>query len=219
MGWRCLAGGLSAAVVALLGGPAEAPAGTYDVVSCGAPGAGGVNRAWQVAPDLDDRFWDIDATCPELSAWSERRAGVMAPNFSGAGFQLVAPAGTVLDKMVIWRTGYRFNNTGSAQGPWVVQGYRGDATVIGGPLAGETCLIPSGQIFCRFGAEGAMSPGSRVERDLETDKVLYSAACFDPPGCNTANGDGFPFAGLTIFGSVVTVRDDTAPSVVARAVP
>ena len=61
-----------------------------------------------------------------------------------------------------------------------------------------------------------MSAGSRVERDLETDKVLYSAACFDAPGCGTANGQGFPFAGLSISGSIVTVREEQAPSVVAR---
>ena len=190
-------------------GPAHA--GTYDVVSCGAPGAGGVNRAWQVSPNLDDRFWDVAASCPELSAWSERRPGVVAPNFTGAGFELIAPAGAILDRMVIWRTGYRFASDGTAQGPWVVQGYRADASVIGGPLTGETCVIAPGQPFCRFGAEGAMAPGARVERDLETTKVFYSTACFKDAGCPTANDAGFPFAGLSISGSVVTVRDDTRP--------
>jgi hypothetical protein len=92
----------------------SAAAGTYDVVSCGAPGANGINRAWQVAPDFDDRFWDVTPSCPSLSATSEPRAGVVAPNFTGAGFQLTAPAGALLDRMVIWRTGYRFNSTGSA---------------------------------------------------------------------------------------------------------
>ena len=204
------------AVVWMLVASAPAAAGTYDVVSCGAPGANGVNRAWQVAPDFDDRFWDVTPSCPLLSASSEPRPGVVAPYFTGAGFQLAAPPGAILDKMVIWRTGYRFNSTGSAQGPWVVQGYRGDATVIGGPLLGETCVIPSGQLFCRFGAEGTMSPGSRIERDLDTDKVLYSAACFEAAGCGTANDAGFPFAGLSISGSIVTVREETGPGVIAR---
>ena len=46
--------------------------------------------------------------------------------------------------------------------------------------------------------------------------MLYTAACFDPPGCLTANDAGFPFAGLIISGSIVTVRDVTKPSVIAR---
>src|SRR3954454_12833749 len=108
--------------MALLAVPAPAHAGSYDVVSCGAPGAGGVNKAWRGAPGFDARFYDVAASCPELSAWSERRPGVTAPYFTGAGFELLAPAGTVLDRMVIWRTGYRFNNTGTGQGPWTVQG-------------------------------------------------------------------------------------------------
>ena len=200
----------------MLGAPAAAPAGTYDVVSCGAPGANGVNRAWQSYGNFDDRFFDLAPTCPELSAWSERRAGVTAPNFTGAGFELNAPAGAILDRMVIWRTGYRFNNTGNGQGPWAVQGYKGDASVIGGPLTGETCNIPSNQISCRFGVEGAMAAGARSERDLETPQILYTVGCFDPPGCATANDQGFPFAGLSISGSIVTVRDVANPSVIAR---
>ena len=41
---------LAAALVGLAAaaaGASPAWAGTYDVVSCGAPGAGGVNRAWR----------------------------------------------------------------------------------------------------------------------------------------------------------------------------
>lgn len=198
------------AAVSMLVGAGPAAAGTYDVVSCGAPGANGVNRAWQVAPDFTDAYWDITPSCPSLSAFSEPRPGVIAPYFTGAGFQLAAPAPAILDKIVIWRHGYRFTNS------LLVQGYRGDASVIGGPLLGETCAIASGQPFCEFGAGAAMSAGSRVERDLETDKVLYSAACADPAGCATANDAGFPYAGLSISGSIVTVRDEAAPGVVAR---
>ena len=54
-----------------------AAAGTYDVVSCGAPGANGVNGAWQVAPDFDGRYWDINPSCPAMTAYSEPRAGVV----------------------------------------------------------------------------------------------------------------------------------------------
>jgi hypothetical protein len=98
--------------------------------------------------------------------------------------------------------------------PWVVQGYRADASVIGGPLIGETCKIAAGQPFCHFGVEGAMAPGARVERDLETTRIFYSAACFRDAGCPTANDASFPYAGLSISGSVVTVRDFTRPRVI-----
>jgi hypothetical protein len=204
-----------AATVAALGAAAPASAGTYDVVSCGAPGANGVNAAWQVTP-FDDRFWDVQPGCPEMFAWSERRTGVTVPNFTGAGFEFTAPPGAILDRMVIGRTGYRFNSTGTAQGPWSVAGYRADGSVIGGPLTGETCNFPSGRLDCRFGVETPRTPDTWIERDLETTKVLYSAACFDPPGCASANGAGYPFAGVSIYASIVTVREDVPPAVVAR---
>ena len=74
---RCVA-----LVLAVAAAPAHA--GTYDVVSCGAPGANGVNRAWTVAPDFDDRFWDVSTGCP-LSAFSEPRAGVVAASWTRRG--------------------------------------------------------------------------------------------------------------------------------------
>src|ERR671915_2155779 len=119
MRWRRMAA-LLTALFGLLAGAAEA--GTYEVYSCSAPGANGVNRAWQLYPGFDDRFWDADGSCPELTVRSEPRPGVTAPHFTGAGFHVQAPAGTLLDRLVIWRTGYRFNSTGQGQGPWVVGG-------------------------------------------------------------------------------------------------
>jgi hypothetical protein len=43
---RGLVGILAASLAAGAFGTGPAQAGSYDVVSCGAPGAGGVNRAW-----------------------------------------------------------------------------------------------------------------------------------------------------------------------------
>ena len=202
--------GAAIAAIETLAGAGAAPAGTYDVVSCGAPGANGVNRAWQVYPGFDDHFWDIKASCPALTALSEPRPGVVAPNFTGAGFHFKAPAGATLDRMVIWRTGYRYGSEGG-QLPWAVSGYRGDGTVIGGPLYGETCTIPRNQLHCDLPLAG-----QRVERDLETNEVLYSVSCFYEPGCDTANAQGIPFAQVSISGSIVTVRDEGLPAVIAR---
>ncbi len=206
------------AAIAALAGAGPAQAGSYDVVSCGAPGAGGVNHAWR-ALAFDDRFWNVTPRCPALSVTSEPSPGnaTRIPNWEGAGFELVAPPGALLDHVTIWRYGYRFNSTGDPQNTWQVQGYNGDSTVIGGPFAGETCLLTTSIPNCSFGAATAMSPASRADRDLETQRIFYSAACFDPPGCLSARDtDGFPFAGLSIYGSVVTVRDDAPPAVIAR---
>ena len=165
---------------------------------------------------FDDRFWEITPSCPTLGATSEPRPGVTAPHFTGAGYHVRAPSGAILDRMVIWRHGYRFNSTGVGQGPWAVGGYRGDSTLIGGPLFGETCNIALGkELHCDFGAPG-MAAAARVERDLETTEVLYSVSCFNEPGCGTANAEGFPFAGVFISGSIVTVREERPPTVVAR---
>jgi hypothetical protein len=211
-GW---AAALAVQVLVLCGAAAPASAGTYDVVSCGAPGAGGVNRAWTLYPGFDERYWNQVPSCPTLSATSDPAPGVRAGYFTGTGFHVVAPAGAILDRMVIWRHGYRFNSTGTAQGPWVVGGFRGDGTVIGGPLAGETCNIAANQLSCDFGAPG-MADAARIERDLETNEVLYNVSCFDQAGCVTANDQGFPFTGVFISGSVITVRDETLPAVTAR---
>lgn len=213
MGKRWWAVGVVALALPACAAPASA--GTYDVVSCGAPGAGGVNRAWAVYPGFDDNYWEITAGCPTLKATSEPRPGVVAPYFTGAGFHAVAPSGTILDKMVVWRHGYRFGSTPPGQGTWAVAGYRGDSTVIGGPLLGETCNIPPNALSCDFGAPGT-APAARVERDLETNEVLYSVSCFAEGGCGTANDQSFPFAGVFISGSMITVRDEARPTVVAR---
>jgi hypothetical protein len=163
--------GTAALLLVLLGvgcaSAGTAAAGTYDVVSCAAPGANGVNRAWQVYPGFNDAWWDVLPSCPDLTAWSERRPGVVAPFFNGAGFHVKAPAGTTLDRLVIWRKGYRFDSMDPGTDGWAVGGYNGDGTVIGGPLYGETCHIQPGQPLCELPSSGA-----RVERDIETNEVL-----------------------------------------------
>jgi hypothetical protein len=120
--------------------------------------------------------------------------------------------------MVIWRHGYRFDSTDPGYDGWAVSGYRGDGSIIGGPLLGETCHMPppAGQYHCEFGAGGVMTAAARVERDLETNEIVYSVSCFHGPGCGTANEGGFPFVQVSITGSVVTVRDEGRPTVVAR---
>ena len=88
--------------------PSPGGGGTYDVVSCGAPGANGVNRAWQVVARLRRPLLRHRAGLPGA-------VGLLGAARRGDGaelhrrrLQLDAPAGAILDRMVIWRTGYRF---------------------------------------------------------------------------------------------------------------
>jgi hypothetical protein len=214
MRWR----GIAALLVVLGGlgsvGTGTAVAGTYDIVSCGAPGANGVNRAWVLQAGYNVAQWDLKASCPELGGYSKPQPGVRADYFTGITYAIKAPPGAILDRITIWRSGYRFNSEGTENGTWSVAGYKADASVIGGPL-GEMCQInPEG--WCRFGSAGRMEPGARADRDLETSEISYSVACAVPAGCATANAESFPFAGIIIAGSIVTVREDAPPSVVAR---
>ena len=194
---------------------APAQAGTYDVVSCGAPGAGGVNRAWQVSPGFDDRFYDIGASCPELLAYSERRAGVTAPNFTERRLRAARAAGAVLDRMVIWRTGYRFNNNGTAQGPWIGAGLPRRRLGHRRAVHGRDVRHRAGPAVLplrRRGGDGAGRARRARPRD-HADPLL--GGLLPHAGCATANDQGFPFAGLSISGSVVTVRENTLPRVAA----
>ena len=63
--------GMVVAAAAMLTAVPGASAGSYDVVSCGAPGAGGVNGAWRVEyggfpPDVqpDPSSYQVIDQCP-----------------------------------------------------------------------------------------------------------------------------------------------------------
>ena len=74
-----MVGAMVVVATAALGVPA-ASAGTYDVVSCGAPGAGGVNRAWtpvssaRSTADSSRRDPSSSTTAPELRRAGQSRA-------------------------------------------------------------------------------------------------------------------------------------------------
>ena len=85
--------------------PATASAGTYDVVACNAPGAGGVNNSWagqatgfnersSRAAELRDR-----RRLPRRASrvWSRARSGSAAASaagfLTGAAWSFVAPGG------------------------------------------------------------------------------------------------------------------------------
>ena len=137
--------------------PAQAAyAGSYDVVSCGAPGAGGVNRAWTARVDVADAYETAD--CGEaLFAGSSAQPNRTAPYFTSANWIFAAPAGTRITRLVTWRQGLSYCCNG-----WKVAAYDGQANIVGGPF-GETCTPPQGFIPCTFGAPGVSpDPPSRT---------------------------------------------------------
>src|SRR5829696_1726370 len=182
--------------------PAEA--GTYDVVSCGAPGAGGANRAWTGRAD-DPSSLEVANCGAALFGGSSAQPNRTAPFFTSASWTFTAPSGTRIARLVAWRWGRYFGNG------WRVTARQGDGNIIGGPLFGETCNIPSGQIGCEFGSRGGVGAANRVQYDLDTNQVFYNAACEASGGCPTSNNSGTRFAEFEVYGTSVTVRDDTAP--------
>src|SRR5918995_5662826 len=125
---------VAAAAVLLAAAPAQA--GTYEVVSCGAPGAGGVNRAWvgEVVP-AGGPFTIANCGSELLGATSstKQRAGY----FSGANWSFTAPSGTTIARLVTWRYGQLFCCNG-----WGVAAYEANGNIVGGGLGGETCSPP-----------------------------------------------------------------------------
>src|SRR5215210_4290794 len=99
---RSWIGVVLAALCLACASPAEA--GTYDVVSCGAPGAGGANRAWvgEIVP-AGSPFSIAGCGSELLGATSstKQRAGY----FSGANWTFTAPSGTTITRLVTWRFG------------------------------------------------------------------------------------------------------------------
>ena len=194
------------AVAAVLLAAAPAHAGTYDVVSCGAPGAGGVNRAWvgEVVP-AGGPFTIAGCGSELLGATSSTRQ--RAGYFQGVNWSFTAPAGTRITRLVTWRHGQLFCCNG-----WSVAAYADGAGVVGGGFGGETCSPPQGFVPCTFGASGGVSAASRAEYgDLSTGRIFYSAGCGEPSGCDTANDSGQRFAEYHVYGTAVTIRDDVAP--------
>src|SRR5687768_7327120 len=104
---------LVATALALLA-PAVAEAGTYDVVSCRAPGAGGVNNSLVFStssydPQYEDDavgWYEADSSCADgLVARSSTARGTFAKWLTGASWSFTAPPGTDIVAFSSWRFG------------------------------------------------------------------------------------------------------------------
>jgi hypothetical protein len=220
--------GLAVVVVLAVGlTAAPARAGTYDVLSCGAPGAGGINRAWEPVLDAypgnapEPGNFDFINECPGprtfLLARSKAAAGFTAGWARSAFWRLTAPAGTKISRVVLWRWGQVLRTdpefAGDVTDDWDIL-----ATTDLGNIGLEYCPIPEGQPSCETGSRDPMSAASRAQYDVNTSFIRWGVIC-NPQrlkNCQTAaqGGDlaGYPRASLNIWGSIVTIRDDALPS-------
>ena len=98
-----------------------------DVASCAAPGQAASIGRGPSRPTSTSASANVSTGCP-LSAFSEPRAGVVAPSWTGGGVQLEAPAGAAFERMRDLAPRLRVRNVPEAA-PGCVQGYNADATV------------------------------------------------------------------------------------------
>jgi hypothetical protein len=133
---RGLAGVVVVAATVLASAPA-ASAGTYNVVSCRAPGAGGVNAAW--TPFLSSfnstaqpEAFSFESTCPgasgQLSARSAAHAGQVAFWSHSGSLRFTAPPGTSITKLIVWRWG-QMVKTDAGVYDWRVYGETDDGRI------------------------------------------------------------------------------------------
>jgi hypothetical protein len=205
--------------------PAGAQAGTYDVVSCNAPGADGRNNSLTYAAESFDPqyagqvggWYEGDGSCADgLVARSRTVDGTVAKWLTGAAWTFDAPAGTEIVGFTHWRFGEARdqapddpNTPGDEGDHWRAAVVDHTNQPIGGAL-GETCghglNIPS----CTFGAPGGQEATHRVA----TPRLRWVVDCLGEivGGCPTSYG-GYPLASMVVYGTKVTLQDVSAPTV------
>jgi len=214
-----------AAGLALLA-PAGARAGTYDVVSCNAPGAGGVNHSLSYAPTSFDPqyngqvggWYEGDGSCADgLIARSRTIDGTVAKWLTGGNWIFNAPAGTEVVALSSWRFAEARDSGGDDPNTplidegdhWRVDVVDASGQPIGGPGGGETCSHPVGVDACTIGAPG----GVRADHRLVTNHLRWQVSCGGEitGGCPTSYG-GYPLATMVVYGTRITLEDSSAPS-------
>jgi hypothetical protein len=232
-------------LVTLLVLAASAPAawaGTYDVVSCGAPGAGGVNKAWVSAlgdlrgfnpdaPEANPNDFDFGIECAGgLFARSH-----FGPPHEAAGFgtsatlSFTAAPGTAIVGAQLTRYGEARPSADNPDTPenesgrWEVFAQDGkDGTQIGGPLSADACK-PQGGNVCTIGSSGG-TPSPRY-RLAGSPRISWGVVCGGDSGpfsCFTNAGEGFgyyPLATFLLYAATVTVEDLERPGAVAAGGP
>ena len=224
--------GMVVAAAMMLAAVPTASAGTYDVVSCGAPGAGGVNRAWRaeaggfqtesVNIPPDPASYEIADQCPSQLLVRSAPADGNAPFLTSGNWVFDAPSGTRLTRLETWRFGVRLRTSaddpqpgqsGDQGDPWRVWTRDEGAQIVGG-VFGENCSAPPGAIGCSFGSDSGVGAASRAVYGINVGRISYAVSCEELTGCPRAYS-GTPIATIKLFGTRVTVTDTTPPALKA----
>jgi hypothetical protein len=213
------------AVTTLLA-PAGARAGTYDVVSCAAPSAGGANHSLTYAASSFDPqyngqvggWYQGDASCAGgLLAQSRAVDGTVAKWLTGAAWYFNAPAGT--DIVGFWSSRYAeaYDSGGDDPGtPYVDEGDHWRSEVVddsgqplGGAGGGETCAHGVGVPSCTIGSPG----GTRMDHRLVAKQLRWQVVCGGEivGGCPTSYAS-YPLATMAVYATQVTLEDKSAPT-------
>ncbi len=204
--------------------PATASAGTYDVVACNAPGAGGVNNSWTgqatgfgpnapPQPQNYEIFDDCAGARGEKGLVARSAVGGDQPAgfLTGASWQFIAPAGTQITRITVWRFGAKFRGSGDTVEPWFVGAQEGNGNNIGGAFSPDGCNNTAGANgVCGFGADGGIGNNAQ-SYDLATDRVSWLIFCNSTSGCGRYVATTSA-ANLELYGARVTLTDNSAPS-------
>ena len=167
---------------------APARAGTYEVVSCNAPGAAGENHSWALEP-----YNSAGKTVPDASNFTvvgddavncSPTVGIgFNPSFAhnalrvddGAGWTFRAPAGTLVRRVTVWRHVAVRSSTDDpatparAENGWWVATARAGTSAGGVVVIGaETCQGNAPRLLTRLTAPRAARPTRRTRRSRTT---------------------------------------------------
>ena len=196
---RGLVGVLVVAATAAFGVPA-ASAGTYDVVSCGAPGAGASivrgRRSTAGSPcrrrsehPAGPGSYVIADQCPsQLFVSSAPPDGTVAPFLTSGNWVFRPRPAPRVTRLETWRFGVqaahgrqRSRSQPGRRPGRPVAGLRRDegAQLIGG-VFGENCTAPAGAIGCSFGSDSGVSAASRAVYDINVARISYAGVVREP---------------------------------------
>ena len=215
-------------VAALL--PAAAWGGTYDVLACAAPGAGGVNHSltsyigsYDPARQAEaNRSYELDGSCAGGLIARSHPLHTTAPWLTDAGWRFDAPAGTEITRVVSWRFGEANDFGDDAATPFVDEGDHwrvaltdGTGQFVGGPAGGETCAHGLNIPACTIGEPN----GGRSQHDVRTNALRWAVSCGGEiiGGCPTSyavpvTAPGYPLATMALYGTAITLTDPSAPA-------